>query len=141
MEAIASRPFTFKGRPIVRGVGVGEALVSSKAISFLGGVDPKTGTVIDETLDINGANVKGKVLIFPNSKGSTVGSYVIYSLKRFGNSPAGFVNREADPVTVVGCAMAKIPLIDRLNHDPISNVKTGVRILVDGFHGILKVLG
>lgn len=119
---------------------MGEALVSSKAISFLGGVDPKTGTVVDETLDINGANVKGKVLVFPNSKGSTVGSYVIYALKRFGNHPVGFVNREADPVTVVGCAMAKIPLVDRLNQDPISNVKTGAKILVDGFEGILKVL-
>ncbi|MEM2964741.1 MAG: DUF126 domain-containing protein, partial [Candidatus Bathyarchaeia archaeon] len=78
-----SSSLTLKGRPIVGGIGVGEALVSSKAISFLGGVDPKTGTVVDETLDINGANVKGKVLVFPNSKGSTVGSYVIYALKRF----------------------------------------------------------
>lgn len=119
---------------------MGEALVSANPISFLGGVDSNTGRVVDETLDINGANVKGKVLIFPNGKGSTVGSYVIYSLKRFGNHPVALVNREADPVTVVGCAMAKIPLVDRLNLDPVINVKTGAKVLVDGFQGLLKVL-
>ena len=36
-----------KGRKVVGGVAEGEALVSSEAVSFYGGVDPETGIIID----------------------------------------------------------------------------------------------
>ena len=54
-----------KGRSISKGTATGPALVSKDAISFLGGVDPKTGDVIEKGHAIYGKNVKGTVLIFP----------------------------------------------------------------------------
>ena len=69
----------------------GEALVTSEPVSFLGGVDPKTGTVCEEGHELYGKSIKDKILIFPRGKGSTVGSYVIYALKKEGNVAVAIV--------------------------------------------------
>jgi predicted aconitase with swiveling domain len=47
-----------KGRPIVSGHCKGTALVAKKPISFLGGVDPTTGIVIEKNHDLEGKNSK-----------------------------------------------------------------------------------
>jgi len=58
------------GRSISRGIGKGQALVCKDAISFLGGVDPKTGIVVEKGHAIEGKCIAGKVLVFPRGKGS-----------------------------------------------------------------------
>ncbi|MBU4340932.1 MAG: DUF126 domain-containing protein, partial [Euryarchaeota archaeon] len=73
-----------KAHIVSRGNAQGEALVTSQPISFLGSVDPKTGVVIEKGHELAGKSIKGKVLVFPSGKGSTVGSYVIYQLKKNG---------------------------------------------------------
>ena len=80
-----------RGRAISPGYAEGEAITYPEAFSFLGGVDGKTGkfNVRDGTID-------GKVFLFPNGKGSTVGSYVVYDLKVQGHCPAALVNRSAE---------------------------------------------
>ena len=60
-----------RGRCIVEGCVEGEALVTNDAISFMGTINPKTGYVIERKHEIEGACLKGKVLVFPMSKGST----------------------------------------------------------------------
>ena len=66
-----------QGRSISRGIGTGELLVSSEPISFLSGVDPETGIVVERGHPLEGRSIAGRVLAFPYGKGSTVGSYVI----------------------------------------------------------------
>ncbi|MEM3590194.1 MAG: DUF126 domain-containing protein, partial [Candidatus Bathyarchaeia archaeon] len=95
-----------RGRGAVPGFGEGKALVSPEPISFLGGVDPRTGLVIERGHPLKGLSVAGKVLIFPRGKGSTVGSYIIYGLKRYGKAPAAMVNIETEPIIATGCALA-----------------------------------
>ncbi|MEM0489432.1 MAG: DUF126 domain-containing protein, partial [Candidatus Bathyarchaeia archaeon] len=104
--------FELRGRGIVEGKCVAEALVSSMPISFLGDIDQKTGLVIAKTHDLYGKLLKGKVLCFPHGHGSTVGSYVLYSLAKSGLAPKAIVNERADPVIVVGAVMANIPMVD-----------------------------
>ncbi|HDI12692.1 MAG TPA: DUF126 domain-containing protein, partial [Hadesarchaea archaeon] len=65
-----------RGRSISPGKTRGEALVSREPIGFYGGVDPKTGVVIEKGHELEGKCVRGKILVFPQGKGSTVGSYV-----------------------------------------------------------------
>ena len=43
----------------------------------MGTINPKTGYVIERKHEIEGACLKGKVLVFPMSKGSTGGSYML----------------------------------------------------------------
>ncbi|MFQ5888231.1 MAG: aconitase X swivel domain-containing protein, partial [Candidatus Hydrothermarchaeales archaeon] len=78
-------------KPISKGTASGEALVSEEPISFLGGIDSKTGVVIEKNHPLEGKNIAGKVLVFPKGKGSTVGAYVIYQLKKEGNAPAAII--------------------------------------------------
>ena len=103
-----------KGRSVAKGVAAGKALVSRQRISFLGAVEPTTGVVVDKTHDLYGKGVASRVLVFPGGKGSTVGSYVIYQLKKHGKSPAAMVilDRSADTIVAVGAIIAEIPAVD-----------------------------
>lgn len=111
-----------KGEPIQRGEAEGEALVSEDPISFLGGLDPETGEVIEPGHALEGKSVEGKILVFPNGKGSTVGSYVLYQLDMNGKAPAGIINRETEPIVAAGAIISEIPLVHKLNRDPIETI-------------------
>lgn len=99
-------------RSVVDGDPTGEVLFSSKPIAFLQGVDPEKGCVSDENHEIYSILFKDKVLVFPNSVGSSVGAYVIYRLKKKGNSPKAIINMKSDIITASGCAIAGIPLFE-----------------------------
>jgi len=128
---------TLKGRVIVEGHCKAKALVSAKPISFLGGVDPATGKIVEKDHDLCGESVKGKILCFPHGHGSTVGSYVLYSLSKRHLAPKAIINQTADPVVVVGAIIADIPMIDQVD---ISLIKTGDLIEVDAKKGVVRIL-
>jgi predicted aconitase with swiveling domain len=119
----------FIGRKISTGIASGEALVTSMGISFYGGVDPGTGRVVEKGHELEGQSIAGRVLVFPTGKGSTVGSYTLYRLKKAGLAPAAIVNAEAETITAVGCIIADIPCVD---HVPIEQLRTGMQLRVDG---------
>jgi len=127
-----------KGRGVVPGRCKGAALVSTKPLSFLGGVDCNSGVIIEKEHDLKGESVKGKVLCFPYGHGSTVGSYVLYSLVKKGAGPKAIVNQVADSVIVVGAIIAEIPMVDQID---IRQIKTGDEVEVDGTRGTVKVGG
>jgi uncharacterized protein len=118
-----------KGRLINKGRVEGEALVTKDPISFYGGVDPKTGILADKDNEINGQSIKGKILVFPFGKGSTVGPYTIYQLAKLGNAPLAMINKECETIVAVGCIIADIPAVDKID---ITKIKTGQKIRIDG---------
>ncbi|WP_017980918.1 DUF126 domain-containing protein [Methanocaldococcus villosus] len=124
-----------KGRAISKGRAEGVALVSKKPFSFLGGVD-KDGKIIDKNSDVYGESLKGKIFVFPYGRGSTVGSYVIYSLAKKGILK-GIVNKECEPIIASGAILAGIPLVDKVDIDKIKN---NDYIIVDGYKGVVKVI-
>jgi predicted aconitase with swiveling domain len=124
-----------QGRSIHPGSAEGEALVSRMGISFFGGVDPETGIVMEKGHDLEGKRISGKVLVFPTGKGSTVGSYTLYRMKKAGTAPAAILNAECEPITAVGCILAGIPCIDRL---PIDQISTGDLLRVDAEAGCVE---
>lgn len=125
------------GRKISPGAASGEALVTSMGISFFGGVDPQTGCVVEKGHELEGQSVAGRVLVFPTGKGSTVGSYTLYRLKKAGLAPAAIVNAEAETITAVGCIIAGIPCVD---HIPIEQIRTGMQVRVDGETGCVEMI-
>jgi predicted aconitase with swiveling domain len=128
---------TLKGRTIVEGCCTAEALVSKKPISFLGGVDPADGSIIQKDHDLCGRCVKDKILCFPHGHGSTVGSYVLYSLAKKNLAPKAIINETADPVVVVGAIIADITMVDRVD---IARIKTGDMVEVDGTRATVTIL-
>ncbi len=127
-----------QGRKIYQGTVEGEALVTSMGISFFGGVDPDTGVVVEKGHQLEGQSISGKVLVFPTGKGSTVGSYTLYRLKRNGKAPAAIVNAQCETITAVGCIIAEIPCVDQI---PIEQLKTGAVLRIDGEQGQIEVIG
>ena len=115
---------------VASGVASGPALVTGMAISFLGNVDPKTGVVVDPGHELFGQQISGKVLIFPGGKGSTVGSYVIYQLKKRGLAPAAMINLASEPIVAVGAVISGIPLVDRVP-EVVLSIKRGTIVEVD----------
>jgi predicted aconitase with swiveling domain len=117
-----------KGRIIFKGKAQGEALVTQMPISFYGGVDPNTGVVTEKGHQLNGQSVKGKILVFPQGKGSTVGSYTLYRMKKNGVAPAGMINKECETIIAVGAIISEIPCIDKVD---VSKIKTGDNVTID----------
>ena len=117
-----------KGRIISKGKAQEEALVTSQPISFYGGVDPNTGEVLEKGHELQGKSVKGKILVFPTGKGSTVGSYTLYRLKKNDAAPAGIINMECETVVAVGAIISEIPCVDKID---ISKIKTGEIISIE----------
>ena len=126
------------GRMISPGLVEGEAIVSSDPIGFYGGIDLNTGVVIDKGHPLEGESVKGKILVFPNGKGSTVGSYVIYGLEKNGVGPLGIINKETETIVATGAILAGIPCVDQTD---ISKIKTGDRIVLNADEGEVTVNG
>ena len=114
------------GRSISPGVAQGEVLLCPEPIGFYGGVDAKTGMVTDGPL--KGESVKGRVLVFPCGKGSTVGSYVIYGLVKNGVGPVALINRETETIVATGAILAGLPCIDKID---IDNLKPGSTVKLD----------
>lgn len=123
------------GRVIYKGKSEGEAIVTTQPISFYGGVDPNTGEVIEKGHELQGKSVKGKILVFPQGKGSTVGSYTLYRLKKNGVAPAGIINRECETIIAVGAIISEIPCVDKVD---ITKIKTGNHVLIE--NGVVTVL-
>ncbi|MFQ6050077.1 MAG: DUF126 domain-containing protein [Candidatus Hydrothermarchaeota archaeon] len=128
-----------RGRIISRGTAEGDVLYSSTPISFLGDIDPKTGNIINKNHELFGTNISGKILVFPHGIGSTVGSYVMYQLKKNGLAPLGIINQYAEPIVAVGAIISQIPMLDKLNKE-LSYIK-GKRIKIDANKGIIKIVG
>ena len=117
-----------KGRIIYKGKAEGEALVTTQPISFYGGVDPNTGVVIEKGHQLQGLSVKEKILVFPQGKGSTVGSYTLYRLKKNGAAPAGMGNRECETIIAVGAIISEIPCVDKVD---TTKIKTGCKVRIE----------
>jgi len=126
-----------RGRSISRGKGTGRLLVSPAPISFLSGVDPETGIVVEKGHPLEGKSVAGTVLVFPFGKGSTVGSYVLYALAKNGHAPAAIVNAEAEAIIATGAIIGNIPMIDR-PEVPLDSLNDGTMVTVDGDKGVLE---
>jgi uncharacterized protein len=118
-----------KGRAIFEGKAEGRALVSSSPMSFYGGVNPDTGEIVERGSDLAGQSVKGRILVFPHGKGSTVGSYVLYRLAKNGVAPSAIVNAKCETIVAVGAIISEIPCVDMVD---VRKIKPGARVRVDG---------
>jgi predicted aconitase with swiveling domain/ADP-ribose pyrophosphatase YjhB (NUDIX family) len=127
-----------KGRGLSKGKGEAEVIATREPVSFLGGVDPETGKIIDENSDIFGESIGGKVFAFPEGKGSTVGSYVIYGLALNGCAPVAILNEKSEVVVATGVIISGIPLVDEVD---IKLLRTGDRVEVNGEDGKVDIKG
>ena len=129
-----------RGRKICGGIAEGPVLISHEPISFFGGVNPDTGIIIEKGHELEGRTVKDTILVFPYGKGSTVGSYALYRMKKNGVAPRAIINVESEPIVAVGAIISEIPAVDKLEKNPVAFLQDGMRVRVNGDRSIVEVL-
>jgi cis-L-3-hydroxyproline dehydratase len=95
------------GQFIVPGAVQGALLLSQKPLSLWGGIDSKTGQIIDQRHDKAGEWAAGRILAIPSEKGSSTGSAVLLELIRIGKAPAAIITCHLAPVLALGAIIAK----------------------------------
>jgi predicted aconitase with swiveling domain len=127
-----------KGKTVKRGIVEGEAIVSHRPFSFLGDLDVRTGTVVPKGHDLEGQSIAGKIFVFTTGRGSTVGPNVAYQAKQLGNAPIGMICLEVEPVMAMVAIMNDIPMVHKLDRNPLEAIKTGDHIRMDATKGIVE---
>jgi len=119
-----------QGETHTAGEASGPALRLEEPLSFWGGVDPATGTIIDRKHPQYDEQVAGRVLIVPHGRGSSSGSGVLAECMRAGTGPAAIIMGALDPILLVGVLVAAELYPDRLC--PIVVIDDGFERLVTG---------
>jgi predicted aconitase with swiveling domain len=130
---------TLKCHKIIGGYGEGEAIVSHEPICFYL-TDPKTGIIREKTHELAGKNITNKVLVFPSGKASSVVQIDgLYKLVTNSLAPKAMIVKNVETVLVVTAFIAKVPLVDRLEKDPFTVIRTGDYIRVNADEGTVTI--
>jgi len=92
---------------MVAGHGQGKAMVLSESLSLWGGLDPRTGKIIDERHPALGQSVSGKVLLLPSGRGSSSASSILLESVRVGTAPAAIITAEPDDILTLGAIVSR----------------------------------
>jgi predicted aconitase with swiveling domain len=127
------------GRKIVGGSAQGEALVTRQTISGWGGIDPKTGTIIELRHELRGKSFKDKILVFPGAKGSSGWSAFFHMARLNGAAPKGFLFNKMSTKIALGLVVTRAPALSDLDRDPLTVIETGDWVEIDADQGIVRV--
>lgn len=128
-----------QGRGIVPGVAEGEALVTHQHLSGWGGIDSRTGTVVETHHELRGVSFAGKVLLFPGAKGSSGWSNAFHLTRTMGVAPAAMLFTEMTTKIALGAVVTRAPSVTDFDQDPFACIATGDWVRVDGDRGIVEV--
>jgi len=96
----------FDAVTLVPGVAAGAPLRLDEPLSFWGGLDSPTGTIIDRRHPQWGASVAGRMLMMPAGRGSSGGSAVLAEALRLGTGPAAILLLQRDAIVIFGALVA-----------------------------------
>ena len=130
---------TIKCKKISKGQAKGKVLITKDPLSFLGGVDPYTGIVIDQNHELYGQKISDKILIIPSGKGSTVGSYILFQMAKNKTAPKAIISIKAEPIIATGAIMANIPMVHQPESSLFNLLENGDIIEVDADKEIIKL--
>ena len=134
-----------KGKGVIAGEAFGEAIVSAEPLSFWGGIDPRTGEVIDRRHELSGANVAGKIFVFPTGRGSSTSSAILLEAIRRGVAPAGIINSKVDAILALGSIVAdemykrSVPIVI-LDAESFATIRQGDQVRIES-DGTVKIEG
>lgn len=132
-----------RGEVLVAGEpGRGAALVLTQPISFWGGVDPRSGAIIDVRHPQHGETIAGRVLCLPGTIGSSSASAVLLELVHAGKAPAALLLHAPDAILLLGLIVARemgwrMPVAARLERDAFPDL-SGLDIEV-GADGLITL--
>jgi uncharacterized protein len=137
--ALNDTKIVIKGRKVVGGVAEGEALVSTEHISGWGGIDPRTGAIIETRHPLRGVSFAGKVLVFPGAKGSSGWSNQFHLARLMGTAPVAMLFNEMTTKIALGAVVTRAPAMTGFDQDPLAVIETGDWVKVDADSGSVEV--
>ena len=137
--AAAGEVLTIRGRKVVPGVAEGEALVTRDRISGWGGIDSRTGTIVETRHELRGVSFAGKVLVFPGAKGSSGWSAAFHMTRTMGTAPAAFLFNEMTTKMALGAVVTRAPAMTDFDQDPLAVIETGDWVTVDADRGVVEI--
>jgi predicted aconitase with swiveling domain len=133
------QPITLRGRCVVPGIAEGEAMVTRQAISGWGGIDSRTGTIVEVRHELRGQSFAGKVLVFPGAKGSSGWSNAFHLTRSLGVAPAAMLFNDMSAKIALGAVVTRAPSVTDFDQDPLDAIATGDWVRVDGERGIVEI--
>ena len=137
--ATATGTIVLRGRCVVPGRAEGEALVTRMSVSGWGGIDSRTGTIVETRHDLRGISFAGKVLVFPGAKGSSGWSNAFHLTRTFGVAPAAMLFNEMTTKIALGAVVTRAPAMTDFDQDPLDCIATGDWVVVDADRGVVEI--
>jgi predicted aconitase with swiveling domain len=128
-----------RGRCVVPGRAEGEALVTRDRISGWGGIDSRTGTIVETRHELRGMSFAGKVLVFPGAKGSSGWSNAFHLTRVLGVAPSAMLFNEMSTKVALGAVVTRAPTMTDFDQDPIEMIETGDWVTVDADRGVVEI--
>ncbi|MGH2354269.1 MAG: aconitase X swivel domain-containing protein [Chloroflexota bacterium] len=117
-----------------------EALVCDDNFSARYDVNRRSGVFSREMHALFGVSLVGKVCVFNTAKGGVATAWALLDMQRRGVAPAALVFRTTNPIMVQGAVLAAIPIMDRLDPDPLATLRTGDLVRVRPAAGVIEVV-
>ena len=133
-----------EARTLAPGRADAPALVLDEPLSFWGGVDAATGTIVDVHHPQRGERVTGRVLVLPSGRGSSSSSSVLAEAIRLGTGPAAIVLAEPDPILALAAIVAAelygdaVPVVVASAAD-YAALATGTRVVVEASEDVARI--
>ncbi len=128
-----------QGRCVVPVVSEGEALVTRDRISGWGGIDSRTGTIVETRHELRGVSFAGRVLVFPGAKGSSGWSNAFHLTRSMGVAPAAMLFNEMSTKIALGAVVTRAPSVTDFDQDPLAVIRTGDWVRVDADRGRVEI--
>jgi predicted aconitase with swiveling domain len=95
-------------RSLVHGTAHGPVLRLDEPLSFWGGFDSATGTIIDRFHPQHQACLSGAIVFMARGRGSSSGASVLAEALRLGTAPAAIILLEDDAIIATGALVAQM---------------------------------
>lgn len=128
------------GHTVSKGKAEGDAVILKVPFSFLGEMDPNTGKLASPLHEQFGQDLKGKVLVTPTGKGSSMGPVISWYGMKEGNNPAAIICLQAEAILASAAITAGIPMVDKLDKNPLEYIQSGDHVKVDATNGIVEIV-
>ena len=123
-------------RTLVAGHACGPVLKLQGPLSLWGGVDLRTGEIVDQSHPQSGTTINNCVLTMSMARGSSSSSSALVELARAGAGPCAIILGQYDPILVVGALVAArlyraaLPVILAPTED-LDELASGIHVSVD----------
>ena len=142
-----------KGRGIIAGRAIGKALVTSQPLNLTAGLSKPlnafnrfAGVYYDRLHELYKQDLFDRILVFPQTIGSTFTGMVMLETIRRGRAPRAMVVAQADTLLASGLILAevwlqkKVPLLEITDPELFKILKTGQTLEVDSEQGVLRII-